>query len=321
MRAVLPTDPGRGATPALGELAEPVAGPGEVLIDVHATALNRADLLQIRGRYPPPAGESDVPGLEAAGIVAAVGDGVEGWSSGDRVAALLAGGGQAERVAAPAGQLIRLPTSWSFEEGAGLAEAAITAWTNLVAEGRLAAGERVLVSGATSGVGTLVIEIAKALGAVVVAAGRDRQRLEVSRRLGADAVVLLEELPRALAGIGEADLIVDLVGGEHLPRLLASLAERGRLVLVGLMAGRSAAVDLGLVLRRRLEIRGSVLRPRSRSEKAALVAAFTAFAAPRLERRELLPRIDAVYPFERVAAAYAHLEHDRPLGKVVLRLV
>ncbi len=293
-----------------------------MLIAVRATALNRADLLQMRGQYPPPAGESEIPGLEAAGEVLKPGKHVSGWKVGERVAALLAGGGHAERVVAPAGQMIRLPASWSFEEGAALPEAAITAWTNLVVEGRLARGERVLVSGATSGVGTFVVQLARALGGEVVGAGRDRERLETVGRLGAAGVVLLDELPDALStgrGGGPVDLVLDLVGGRHLPRLLASLAPRGRLVLVGLTAGRLAEVDLGLVLRRRLELRGSVLRPRSREEKAALVSGFIEFAGPLLERRELLPVVDRTFVWSEMGAAYEYLERGRPLGKVVVR--
>ncbi len=300
----------------LAEQPEPRPGEGEVLVAVRATALNRADLLQMRGEYPPPRGESAIPGLEAAGEIVACGTGVEGWSVGDRVAALLAGGGHAELVAAPAGQLLPVPESWSWVEAAALPEAALTAWTNLVVEGKLRAGERVLITGATSGVGSYCVTLARALGAVVVAAARDRERLEQLRPLGADEIVPIDELP-ALAG-GEVNLVLDLVGGDVLPRALAALAPRGRLVLVGLMAGRRAEIDLGLVLRQRLTLRGSVLRPRSRSEKRALVEGFLAFGAARLARRELLPLVDRVFPFERIAEAYAFVERGRPLGKVVV---
>jgi len=318
LRAVLPAVEGGSPAPRIGELPEPIAGPGEILLRTRAAGLNHVDLLQLRGLYPPPAGESEIPGLEAAGEVIALGAGVTGWREGERAAALLAGGGQAELVAVPAGQAIRVPASWSDEEAAGLPEAAITAWTNLVVEGRLAAGECVLVAGATSGVGSYAIELAKALGAGrVVAVGREPERLARLESLGVDEVVTFEELAAAPR---RADLVLDLVGGERLPTLLRSLVPRGRHVLVGLMAGRSATVDLGLVLRNRLELRGSVLRSRSRAEKADLVAAFAAFAAPRMERRELVPLVDRVFAFDDVAAAYDHLARGRPLGKVVLKL-
>ncbi len=315
MIGVLPESRG---VPCLGEVAAPRAGAGEVVLAVRATALNRADLLQIAGQYPPPPGESAIPGLEAAGEIVELGAGVVDWRIGDRVAALLAGGGHAERVASPVGQLIRVPDSWSWIEAAALPEAAITAWTNLVVEGRLQPGERVLISGATSGVGTYVVQLARALGATVIAAGRDRERLEQLRRLGASELALLDELPGALAG-NPAQLALDLVGGEHLPRLVASLAPRGRLVLIGLLAGRSATLDLGLLLKSRLTLTGSVLRPRSRAEKGELVAGFVAFAGERLARRELLPVVDRVFGFDSIGAAYAHVATGRPLGKVVVK--
>jgi putative PIG3 family NAD(P)H quinone oxidoreductase len=327
VRAVAPAPPGGEASPRLVELPDPIAGPGEVLLAVRATALNRADLLQLRGRYPPPAGESDVPGLEAAGVIAALGPGlVEGspWRVGDAVAALLAGGGHAEKVAVPAGQLLPLPRGWSFEEGAALPEAALTAWTNLVAEGNLAAGETVLVTGATSGVGTFVVQLARALGARVLAAGRDPERLERLRPLGAEPIFRLgpdlgSRVRAATDGHG-ADLAIDLVGGEQFDRALDALAPHGRLVLVGLMAGRSTEVDLGRILRQGLHITGSTLRPRPRAEKAALVAAFHAFAAPLLAERKLLPVVDRIFDFAAIADAWRYLEHDRPLGKVVVRM-
>jgi putative PIG3 family NAD(P)H quinone oxidoreductase len=320
LRALLPATAGSSGAPQLGEQPEPRPGRDEVLIAVRATALNRADLLQMRGEYPPPPGESAIPGLEAAGEIVELGERVRGWKVGDRVAALLAGGGHAERVAAPVGQLLRLPVSWSWQEAAALPEAALTAWTNLVVEGKLRDGERVLVTGATSGVGTYVVQLARALGASVIAAGRDATRLARLSDLGADELVEISELPAGALAHGAVNLVIDLVGGEVLPRALATLAPRGRLVLVGLMAGRRAEIDLGLVLRQRLTLRGSVLRPRSRREKAALVEGFLSFAAPRLARRELLPVVDRVFPFAEIAAAYSWLQRGRPLGKVVVTL-
>lgn len=324
MRAVLPAQPGDDGVPRLGEVEDPVAGPGEVVLSVRATAINRADLLQLRGQYPPPAGESDVPGLEAAGEVTKVGPGVEGWRTGDAATALLAGGGHAERVAVPAGQLLPVPGGWSFEEAAALPEAALTAWTNLVAEGALAADQAVLISGASGGVGTFAVQLARELGARVFVAGREPERLEALRALGAEGIfALADDLPTRLRAATDgrgADLVLDLVGGVHLGRLLASLRPRGRLVLVGLVAGRRAEIDLGLVLSRRLVLVGSVLRSRSRVEKAHLVAGFLAFAAPLLAARRLLPVIERVHGFERIAEAYAQMERGRPFGKVLVRV-
>jgi len=324
MRAVRPWRPGAPATPELAELPEPTPGPGEVLLDVVATALNRADLLQVRGQYPPPPGESEIPGLEAAGRVVALGPGTTGVAMGGRYAALLAGGGQAERVAVPAGQLLPIPASWSFDEAAALPEAAITAWTNLVDEGALAAGEVVVIAGATSGVGSFAVQLARALGGRVIAVGRDLERLARLRELGAEHLLefgpeLGARLRRETGGAG-AHLVLDLVGGEQTAELLATLAPRGRLVLVGLTAGRSATLDLARLLRERLRLVGSVLRPRSRSEKARLVGDFLSFAAGRLERRELMPVIDRRFELGEIAAAYQHLATGRPLGKVVVRV-
>ncbi len=323
MRAVLPYDPRQPAsTPRIGELPDPVVGRDEVLIQVRATALNRADLLQLRGLYPPPPGESEVPGLECAGDVVAVGSSVEGWSVGDRVMALLAGGGQAERVACPAGQLMPIPPQLSYTDGAALPEAALTAWTNLVVEGHLENGKSVLITGATSGIGTFAVQLARCCGAEVVAAGRSLERLDLLRTLGAThCVVLADGMPEAVRNATEgrgADVAMDLVGGRWLPATLASLADGGRLILVGLMAGRRAELDLGEVLRRRLTLRGSVLRSRSRHEKRELVAGFRAFADERLADGSLMPVVDHVAPFDRIAAAYQHMADGSQLGKIVI---
>jgi putative PIG3 family NAD(P)H quinone oxidoreductase len=324
LRAVLPFDPARGPAPVLGEVPDPRPGPGEVLVGVRATALNHADLLQLRGLYPPPPGESEVPGLECAGVVEEVGVGVAGFRPGARVMALVAGGGHGERVAVPAGQLMPLPANLSFAEGAAIPEVALTAWTNLVAEGGLAAGETVLVAGAASGVGSFAVQLAHELGARVLVAGRSVERLERLRELGAAACLALGAdlaagVRQASGGRG-ADLALDLVGGEWLPGTLAALAPRGRLVLVGLLAGARAEIDLRALLSRRLRLIGSVLRARSREEKGRLVAAFAAFALPRLADGRLRPLIDRVLPFDRIADAYAALAAGGLFGKVVVEL-
>ncbi|HVS65719.1 MAG TPA: NAD(P)H-quinone oxidoreductase [Thermoanaerobaculia bacterium] len=314
---------GQAAEITLVELEDPHPGEGEVAISVAASALNRADLLQMRGLYPPPAGESEVPGLECAGVIAEVGSGVDAWRPGDRVMALLAGGGHATRVVAPEGQLLEVPEGFSLTEAGSLPEVAITAWTNLVYEGRLQRGQSVLITGAASGVGCFAVQVARALGARVVVAGRDAARLERLRPLGADVAVELgagfaERVREAIPD--GVDLVIDLVGGEHLDRALGALRDRGTLVLVGVLAGTSAQVDLGQLLRRRLHVAGSVLRARSRAEKAGLVASFREFAAGRWSRGELVPSIDRTVPFERVADAYAAMAEGGHLGKLVLEM-
>jgi NADPH2:quinone reductase len=311
-----------GSLVRVGELLDPVPGPGEVLVEVAAAGLNRADLLQVRGLYPPPPGESAVPGMEAAGRITALGPGVSGWQPGARVMALLGGGGQAERVAVPAGQLMRLPEELSFEQGAALPEAGLTAWTNLVAEGHLAAGETVLVTGASGGMGSFAAQLARELGARVLAAARNRERLERLRDFGIEELVTegegLAAEVRARTGGRGADLVLDLVGGRLLPGHLAALRPRGRLVLLGLLAGERAELDLSLVLGRRLMVIGSVLRPRPRAEKAELVAGFASFALPRLARGALLAVVDRVLPLSAAAAAYEVLARGEPFGKILL---
>jgi putative PIG3 family NAD(P)H quinone oxidoreductase len=319
MRAVLPTSRHQ---PVLGELPDPVPGPGEVLVAVAVAGLNHADLLQLRGHYPPPPGESAVPGLECAGTVTALGEGVTGWQVGERVMALLGGGGLATKAAVPAGQLMRVPERFSWAEAAAIPEAGLTAWTNLVVEGGLEAGETVLVTGATGGMGTMFVQLAHALGARVLAAGRSPERLEPLRALGAAALVRLDEtLPervRELTGGRGVELVADLVGGPDLGLRVAALAPRGRLILLGLLAGARAELDLGPILSRRLRLLGSVLRARLRVEKAELVAGFAAFALPRLADGRLRPVVDRVLPFDRVAEAFAALEQGGATGKIVL---
>lgn len=325
MRAVLPPRPTSSdpSVPILGDVADPKVGTGEVLLKIHAAALNRADLLQLRGLYPPPAGESKVPGLECAGEVEAVGEDVTGWQPGDRAMALLAGGGQAERAAVPSGQLMRIPRHLAFTDAAALPEAALTSWTNLVAEGDLEAGKTVLVTAAASGIGTFAVQVARELGARVLVAGRDLERLEALRPLGASSCFLLDDhLAENVqeATEGGVDLVMDLCGGPEIGEVLRSLRPGGRLVLVGVLAGTRAEIDLGDVLRRRLQIVGSVLRGRSRDEKSRLIDDFLDFATYRLDDGRLRPVIHQIYPFSQVAEAYAHLARGGVFGKLVLDL-
>jgi len=306
----------------LVETDDPRPSRGEVLVRIRATALNRADLLQIRGLYPPPPGESEVPGLECAGEIEALGEDTSGWSVGDRVMALLAGGGQAERAAVPVGQLMPIPDGLGFNEAAALPEVGLTSWTNLVHEGGLRAGESVLVTAAASGVGTFAVQLARELGARVLVAGRSLERLERLRPLGAEALIELgDALPakvrEATDGRG-ADLVIELAGGEGVATSLQALAPRGRLVLVGILAGPRTEVDLADVLRRRLRLVGSVLRARPREEKVRLVADFLAFAGERLADGRLRPIVDRVLPFGEVAEAYAQMERGGVWGKIVL---
>ena len=323
MRAVLPPSDPRAPAPRIGDLPDPVPGPGEVLVAVEAAGLNHADVLQIRGQYPPPPGESDVPGLECAGrVVGKEGPGL--WQPGARVMALVGGGAHATRAAIPIGQLMPVPDNLSLIEAAAIPEAALTAWTNLVAEGELQEGESVLVTGATGGMGSFAVQLARELGARVLAVARNRDRLEQLRELGVEEICvagsdLARQVLEATGGRG-VDLVFDLVGGASFNAHLASLRDRGRLVLIGLLGGRSHEVDLSLILGRRLRIVGSLLRPRSRQEKAKLVSEFTAFALPRLRDGRLRPVVDRVVPFDRAPEAYKALERGGTFGKIVLDL-
>lgn len=324
MRAVRPFSPESSGGIEIGDLPTPEPRAGEVRLQVLAAGLNRADLLQMRGGYPPPAGESEIPGLECSGVVEKLGQGVDRWSVGDRVVALLAGGGQAEFVAAPAGQLMRWHDALSAAEAGGLAEAAITAWTNLVVEGGLAAGETVLVTGATSGVGSFAVQLARELGARAIAAGRSEERLRELSTLGiADHVLLdgkfADSVMEQTDGRG-VDLVLDLVGGEWTAAALSALAPRGRLVLVGLTAGATATVDLAAVLRRRLRILGSVLRSRPREEKSSLVRAFSNFAEAKLANGALKPIVHRTWPLAEAADAYTALAEGGFTGKLVLTM-
>ncbi|HEV8580824.1 MAG TPA: NAD(P)H-quinone oxidoreductase [Thermoanaerobaculia bacterium] len=320
MRAILPSDR-ESSTPRVGDLPDPTPGPGEVLVAVEAAGLNHADVLQLRGLYPPPPGESTVPGLECAGVVVEAEKGSP-WQPGARVMALVGGGAHASRAAIPAGQLMPVPDNLSLVEGAAIPEAGLTAWTNLVVEGSLQAGETVLVTGATGGMGSFAVQLARELGARVLAAGRSRERLELLRGLGIEEVCLeggdLARQVREATGGRGADLVIDFTGGPGFSSHLGALVERGRLVLVGLVSGRQAEVDLGAVLSRRLSIVGSVLRPRLRDEKARLTADFAAFALPRLRDGRLRPVVDRTFPLERAAEAYKAFERGGVFGKIIL---
>lgn len=307
-------------------VADPALGPGEVLVEVKATAVNRADLLQARGLYPPPPGVSDVMGLEMSGIVRALGpDDARAWAPGDRVMGLLAGGGYAESVAVHGGLLMRLPDGWSFRQGAAVPEAWLTAFLNLFLEGRLQRGQRVLVHAGASGVGTAAIQLAQEAGASVFATAGSAAKLEACRALGAAAAVdyktgdFVAEIKAATGGLG-VDLVLDLVGASCFKGNLAILAAGGRLVTIGLMGGTRAELDLGVLLGKSLRLIGSRLRPRPLTEKVDLVRRFTERCLPLLAAGRLRPVVDRVFPITAAAAAHAYVKENRNIGKVILEM-
>lgn len=307
------------------EVADRTYGPEDVLVEVRATAVNRADLLQARGLYPPPPGESAILGLEMAGVIAARGDAVEGWRIGDRVLALLPGGGYAQQAAVHHRMLIGLPDNWSFSEGAAVPEVWLTAFVNLFKEGALQGGQSVLIHAGASGVGTAGIQMARAAGATVyVTAGTD-SKLARCRELGAELAIHYKEqdfseaVLTASQGKG-VDLILDPVGGAYLDRNLNCLKENGRLVNIGLLGGRIAEMNLGALLGKSLRVIGSRLRSRPLEEKIQITREFKMRFWPLLENGRLCPVIDRFFRIEQADAAHDYVKHNRNIGKVILEM-
>lgn len=303
------------------EVADPEPKPDEVLVRIHATAVNRADLAQRRGGYDPPPGASPYLGLEMAGEVAAVGAQAEGFAVGDRVCSILGGGGYAEAVAADPSYLMPLPDALSFTEGGGLPEVFLTAYVNLFMEAGLAAGETVLIHGGASGVGTAAIQIARHAGATVCVTARSEAKLAACRALGADVAVnhttgqWEEEIGAAAGGV---DVILDCVGASYLARNLGLLRERGRLVFIATLGGNVVEFRIGDLMRKRQRLIGSVLRARSAAEKAAIAAGFQRDFGAAVAAREILPVIHAVLPVQQAQQAHDLLERYDNIGKVVL---
>jgi putative PIG3 family NAD(P)H quinone oxidoreductase len=324
MKAILVKADGSGDL-VWGDAHAPACGPEQVLVDVHATAVNRADLLQRRGFYPPPPGESDVLGLEAAGIVAAVGGKVTRVRVGDRVCCLLAGGGYAEQIAVHEAMALPISSGLDFAQAAAIPEAFYTAFVNVVQEAELAAGERVLIHAGASGVGTAAIQIVKAFGATAfITAGSD-EKIERCVALGAAAGINYkrESFADRIAALTEGqgvDVILDCVGGSYLEGNLGSLRPRGRLVIIGLMGGTKADINLGPLVARRLRVIGSVLRSRSLAEKIAITDAFRSRVLPLFADGTLKPIVDETYPITEAAAAHDYVAANRNFGKVVLRV-
>jgi putative PIG3 family NAD(P)H quinone oxidoreductase len=304
------------------ERPRPVAGAGEVLIRVGAAGVNRPDLMQRRGMYPPPPGASDIPGLEVAGSITAVGDGVS-WRVGDAVCALVAGGGYAEYCAAPAPQCLPVPRGMDFTRAAAIPETYFTVWTNVFERGALKPGEWLLVHGGASGIGTAAIQIARALGSRVVATAGSAAKCAACERLGAERAVNYHEddfvaAVRALTDGRGVDVILDMVGGEYLQRNLDSLATGGRLVQIAVLGGAKATLNLVTVLQRRLTVTGSSLRPRSVAEKGAIAAALREHVWPLLESGTVSPVIYQTFPLHDAAIAHRTLESGVHTGKLVL---
>ena len=323
MKAVLADGTGGPEVLSLGELPDPEPGPGEVVLDVTATAVNRADLLQRQGFYPPPPGASDVIGLECSGTVRALGEGVEGWAVGDQVCALLAGGGYAEQVVVPAGQLMPVPDGVDLVTAAALPEVACTVWSNVFMVAGLQPGEHFLVHGGAGGIGTMAIQLAHALGARVYATAGSEEKLALCRELGADVAIsyrdqdFVEVVRQESDGHG-ADVVLDNMGAKYLPRNVDVLALEGRLVVIGMQGGTKGELDLGVLLRKRGAVVATSLRSRPPADKAAICAAVVEHVWPLVADGSVRPIVHRTLPLAEAAAAHALLESGDASGKVVL---
>ncbi|MBC7373767.1 MAG: NAD(P)H-quinone oxidoreductase [Frankiales bacterium] len=302
------------------DVPDAVAGPGEVLVEVAATAVNRADLLQRRGFYAPPPGASPYPGLECSGRIAALGDGVTGWSVGDEVCALLSGGGYAELVAVPVGQLLPVPAGVALVDAAALPEVACTVWSNVFQLAALQPGELLLVHGGTSGIGTMAVQLAVRHGARVVVTVGSPDKAVRATQLGAERAIRYrdEDFVEVLRELGGADVILDNMGATYLARNVQALATGGRLVVIGLQGGVTGELDLGALLTKRASVHATSLRARPMEQKAAIVAAVRDRVWPWVAAGDVRPIIDQVLPLERAADAHRVLEASTHVGKVLL---
>ncbi|HEX3592689.1 MAG TPA: NAD(P)H-quinone oxidoreductase [Pseudonocardiaceae bacterium] len=324
MYAITISEPGGPEKLAWTEVPDPTPGEGEVLLDVAASAVNRADLMQRQGFYPPPPGASDILGLECAGIIAELGPGVTGWQVGDRVCALLAGGGYAQRVAVPAAQLMPVPRGVDLVSSAGLPEVACTVWSNVVMLAGLTSGETFLVHGGAGGIGTHAIQVGKALGATVITTAGTADRLAHCRALGADVTInhneqdFVEETKKA----GGAHVILDNMGAKYLARNIDALATGGRLSIIGMQGGNKAELDIRALLAKRASVSATGLRMRpveGPGGKGAVVADVTARLWPLVDAGQVKPVVGQMLPMEQAADAHRILEATQVVGKVILK--
>ncbi|MGG8405887.1 NAD(P)H-quinone oxidoreductase [Streptomyces sp. 12297] len=323
MHAITIPQPGGPEALVWAEVPDPVPGDGEVLVEVAAGAVNRADLLQRQGFYDPPPGSSRYPGLECSGRITALGPGVTGWAVGDEVCALLVGGGYAEQVAVPAGQLLPVPAGVDLATAAALPEAACTVWSNVFMIAHLRPGETFLVHGGSSGIGTMAIQLAKAVGARVAVTAGGKEKLARCAELGADILIdyreqdFVAEIKEATGGAG-ADVILDIIGAKYLDRNVRALAVNGRLAVIGLQGGRTGELNLGALLAKRAAITATTLRSRPLEEKAAIVAAVREHVWPLVESGLVRPVVHAAFPFGEAAEAHRVLEASTHVGKLLL---
>ena len=323
MRAVEISQFGPPEVLKLTERPDPSPAAGEVLIDVEAAGVNRPDIIQRYGKYPPPPGASDIPGLEVAGRITALGEGVGGFAVGDRVCALLAGGGYAEKASVPQEQVLPMPKGLTAIQAAGIPETFFTVWTNVFQRGKLQPGESILIHGGTSGIGTTAIQLAKAFGARVMTTAGSDDKCEAARKLGADEAFnyrttdWVAEARRATAGRG-LDVILDIVGADYIPKNLELLAVEGRLVQIAFLKTAKVELDFSIMMRKRAWITGSTLRPRTPAEKGAIARDLHQHVWPLLERGAVAPIIHETFPLERASEAHDLMESSTHIGKIIL---
>ncbi|NGO10851.1 NAD(P)H-quinone oxidoreductase [Streptomyces sp. HC44] len=325
MRAITIPEPGGPEALVWDEVPDPEPAEGEVLVEVVAGAVNRADLLQRQGFYDPPPGTSPYPGLECSGRIAALGPGVSGWAVGDEVCALLAGGGYAEKVAVPAGQLLPVPTGIELRQAAALPEVTCTVWSNVFMIAHLRPGETLLVHGGASGIGTMAIQLAKAVGAKVAVTAGSKEKLAYCAQLGADVLIdyreqdFVEEIKTATDGAG-ADVILDIMGAKYLDRNIKALATNGRLAIIGMQGGVKGELNIATLLNKRAAVTATSLRGRPVAEKAAIVAAVREHVWPLIAGGHVRPVVDRELPMSEAAEAHRVLEESENIGKVLLTL-
>jgi putative PIG3 family NAD(P)H quinone oxidoreductase len=324
MHAVVIAEPGGPEVLRWTEVPDPEPGPGDVIVTVTAAGVNRADMMQRQGLYPPPPGAPPYPGLECSGVISAVGEGVTGWQPGDEVCALLAGGGYAEQVVVPQGQLLPKPAATTLAEAAALPETTCTVYSNVFLGARLSAGEILLVHGGGSGIGTTAIQLAKHFGATVAVTAGSAEKLDACAKLGADIMInyqeddFVEKLLDATDGHG-ADVILDIIGAGYLAKNVAALAPDGRIANIGLQQGNRAELNLGTLMTKRGTIMSTTLRGRPKEQKASIVAAVTADVWPLVDAGVLRPVIYAQVPLPQAAEAHRIMTASAHTGKIVLR--
>ncbi|MFF5405362.1 NAD(P)H-quinone oxidoreductase [Streptomyces misionensis] len=323
MHAITIPEPGGPEALVWDEVPDPVPGEGEVLVEVVAGAVNRADILQRQGFYDPPPGASPYPGLECSGRIAALGPGVSGWAVGDEVCALLSGGGYAQKVAVPAGQLLPVPQGVDLAQAAALPEVVCTVWSNVFMVAHLRPGETLLVHGGSSGIGTMAIQLAKALGAKVAVTAGTKEKLERCAELGADILInyreqdFVAEIKEATGGAG-ADVILDNMGAKYLDRNIQALAVNGRLAIIGMQGGAKGELNIGALLSKRAAVSATSLRARPLGEKASIVAAVREHVWPLLAAGHVRPVVDRALPMPEAAQAHRVVEESGHIGKVLL---